>query len=107
MAEKEIRNLSHIELPTDVKTKDGKQVVLQPYGKLDLDKVDEKSLNVSLANGRLKGYIDRKFVIYGAIIKGDAKKIEKVNKEDAKKIEAKVADKKKEVKVETKPEELK
>lgn len=95
MAEKEIRNVSHIELPTDLKTKEGKQVVILPHAKLDTSNIDEKSLKASLENGRLKNYVDRKFIVQGTMITGDAKKIEKLDAAEGKKIEAKVEKKKK------------
>ena len=95
MADKEIRNISHIELTTDVLKKDGGKVVIPPHGVLNTKDVDEKSLKASLDSGRLKGMIEQKIIVHGATIKGDAKPVEKLDTEEGKKIEAKVEKKKK------------
>ena len=95
MAEKEIRNLSHVELTTDVVTKDGGRLIIMPYQVANLKNVDEKSLKASIENGQLKSMVDQKLIIVGTMIKGDAKEIEKLDGEESKKIEAKVSKKKK------------
>lgn len=92
----EIRNISHIELTTDVFKKDGKsKVVIAPYGVMNMTDVDEKSLKASLEGGRLKAMIDKKLIIVGQLIKGDAKKIEKLDLEEGTRIEAKAKKEKK------------
>ena len=103
----EIRNTSHIELTTDVITKEGRKVILKPHGVLDVANVDEKSLKASLENGKLKTFLEKKYIIQGSIIKGDAKEVEKLSKADAKIVEAKVKEEKKKEAKEEKKEEAK
>lgn len=92
----EIRNISHVELTTDVLKKDGKsKVVIVPFGVMNMADVDEKSLKASLENGRLKKMMEQKLIVSGQLIKGDAKKIEKLDADEGKKIEAKVKKEKK------------
>jgi hypothetical protein len=93
----QIRNITHIEFPTDVARKDGKgNMVIMPHGVLNAAEADEAQLKASLKGGALKDLIEKKRIVVGQMITGDAKKIEKVHKEEAKKIEAKIAkDKKK------------
>jgi len=88
---KEIRNITNMELTTDLKRTDvvGKAVI-KPFGKLVVAQVNSEEIKSSLKDGLLKKMVDNKWIVVGDIIKGDAKPVEKVEKAEAKKIEEKI-----------------
>ena len=85
-----IRNITNIELTTDVLRADKKgNLIIKPFEEIDENKVDKESLKASLEKGRLKNMVEKKILVVGNMIKGDAKEAVKIpeNKIEDNKVE--------------------
>jgi len=93
-----LKNISGMDLTTDVKRADGRgRVEILNGAELDESVIDKESLKVSLKSGIMKKMIEEhKWIVDTKnVIKGEAKPAKKVEKAEAKEIEEKVEKKKK------------